>query len=135
VGGLIRANRQEEDPHLTQLDLGCYHLYKSSVLIAIGWNKEATKELKLIQGFSQYPLRQVYYDILQAQAYVNRGMYPNAAGLMEAALITAQEVNSEINIARIVKLFRQLQESPYKDSADVARIDYLLYRKPRSQKP
>jgi tetratricopeptide (TPR) repeat protein len=132
VGGLIRGNHQEEDPHLTQLDLDCYHLYKSSVLITIGWNKEAIQELALIKGFSQYPARQVYYDILQAQAYANRGMYPDAANLIESALLTAQEVISEINIARIVKLFRHLQQSPYKDSPDVARIDYLLYRKPGS---
>lgn len=130
VGGIIRANRQEEDPHLTLLDLDCYHLYKSSALIAIGWNKEATQELKLIKGFSQYPLRQVYYDILRAQAYTNRGMYERAADLLEFALRTAQDVNSSVNIARITKLFRQLQQSPYRDSPDVARIDYLLYKKP-----
>jgi tetratricopeptide (TPR) repeat protein len=135
VGGIIRGKRQEEDPHLFQLDLDCYHLYKSSALITIGWNKEATQELALIKGFSQYPSRRAYYDILQAQAYANRGMYPDAAGLMESALLGTQEEISEINMARIVKLFRQLQQSPYKDSADVARIDYLLYKKPGSQKP
>ncbi len=135
VGSIIRANRQEEDPHLTQLDLDCYHLYKGAVLITIGWNKEAAEELQLIKGFSQYPLRQVYCDILQAQAYTNRGMYEHAAGLVEFALETALEVNSEVNIVRIRKLFQQLQQSPYKNSPDVARIDYLLYRKPRTQKP
>ena len=135
VGGIIRGSQQEGDPHLTYLDLDCYHLYKASVLIAIGWNKEATEELKLVNGFPHYPFRQVYYDILQAQAYTNRSMYPKAASLTESALLTAQEVNSEINIARIVKLFQQLQQSPYKDSPDVARIDYLLYKKPRVQKP
>ena len=57
------------------------------------------------------------------------------APLLESALTTALEVNSEASIARIVKLFQQLQKSPYKDSPDVARIDYLLYKKPRVQKP
>ncbi len=132
VGSIIRANRQEEDPHLTQLDLDCYHLYKGSVLIAIGWNKEATGELQLIKGFSQYPLRQVYCDILQAQSYTNRGIYDEAASLLEFALETAQEVHSEINIARIETIFQQLQQSPYKNSPDVARLEYLLYYKPRT---
>ncbi len=133
VGGIIRANRQEEDPHLFQLDLNCYHLYKSSALITVGWNKEATQELALINGFSQNRLAQVYYDIVQAQAYTNRGMYETAADLLEFALTTAQEVNSEMNVARIVTIFQQLQKSPYKDSADVARIDYLLHRKHRAR--
>jgi hypothetical protein len=138
VGGIIRANRQEEGPWLLTLDLDCYHLFKSAALIAIGWNKEATEELQIIKGFPRFRLRQVYYDILQAQAYTNRGMYEMAAPLLEFALTTALEVNSEVNIARVTKVFQQLQQSPYKDSADVARIDYLLYRKPRSpfaQKP
>jgi tetratricopeptide (TPR) repeat protein len=133
VGSLIRGNRQEEDPHLTHLDLDCYHLYKASVLIAIGWNKEAAEELKLINGFPGYRLRQVYYDILQAQVCTNRGKYEQAAGLLEVALETALEVNSEINIGRVEDIFRQLQQSPYKDSPDVARIDYLLYKKPRGR--
>jgi hypothetical protein len=131
VGGIIRANRQKEDPHSIVLDLDCYHLYKASVLITIGWNKEATEELQIIKGFPEYRMRQLYYDILQAQAYTNRGMYEMAAPLLEFALTTALEVNSEVNIARVVKVFRQLQESPYKDSADVARIDYLLFKQPR----
>ena len=135
VGNIIRASYNEEDPYLFKLDLDCYHLYKSSVLITIGWNKEAAEELKLIKGFPHYRLRQVYYDILQAQVYTNRGKYEQAAGLLEVALEVAQEVNSEINIGRVESIFKQLQQSPYKDSPDVARIDYLLYKKPRVQKP
>jgi tetratricopeptide (TPR) repeat protein len=135
VGDIIRANRQEEDPHHTILDLDCYHLYRSSVLITIGWNKEASDELDLIKGFPQFRLRQVYYDILLAQAYTNRGMYEMATPLLEFALMTALEVNSEVNIARVTKVFQQLQQSPYKDSPDVARLDYLLYKRPRTQKP
>ena len=135
VGGIIRANRQKEDPHSIVLDLDCYHLYKASVLITIGWNKEATEELQVIKGFPQFRMRQVYYDILQAQAYMNRGMYEMTTPLLECALTTALEVNSEVNIARVTKVFQQLQQSPYKDSPDVARIDYLLYKKPRAQKP
>jgi tetratricopeptide (TPR) repeat protein len=134
VGGIIRAGRQEADPHLIRLDVDCYHLYKSAVLIAIGWNKEATEELQIIKGFPEFRMRQVYYDILQAQAYTNRGMYETAAPLLEFALTTALEVNSEASIARIKTVFRQLQQSPYKDSPDVARIDYLLYKKPGVQK-
>jgi tetratricopeptide (TPR) repeat protein len=130
VGQIIRASYNEEDPHLFKLDLDCYHGYKSDALVAIGWNKEAIEELKLIKG-SQYPLRQIACDILQAQAYVNIGEYSEAAKLTEPALLTAQELNSELNIARIVGLFQQLKQSSYKDSADVARLEYLLYYKPR----
>ena len=131
VGSIIRANYHEEDPHLFKLDLDCYHLYKSFALVAIEWNKEATEELKLIKGGFQYPLRQVACDILQAQAFMNRGKYDRAANLLELALLPAQELDSELNIARIVQLFQQLKQSSYKDSADVARLEYLLYYKPR----
>ncbi len=132
VGKMIRAGQQEEDPHLTQLDLSCYHLYKSSALIAMGWNKEALEELDLIRGFPGYLLRQVYHDILQAQAYANTGKFSSAASLAESALIAAQEVNSVVNIARIAAIYRQLKQSPYSDSPNVARLEYLLYYKPRT---
>jgi hypothetical protein len=135
VGSIIRANHQEQDPHLLKLDLDCYHLYKGAALIGVGWNKEANEELNLINGFPDYRLRQVYYDILQAQAYTNRGMYEVATQLLEFALTIAQEVNSVVNIGRIVNIFQQLQQSSYKDSPDVARIDYLLYRQLGVPKP
>ena len=131
VGKMIRAGQQEEDPHLTQLDLSCYHLYKSSALIAMGWNKKALEELDLIRGFPGYLLRQVYHDILQAQAYANTGKFSSATSLAESALIAAQEVNSVVNIARIAAIYRQLKQSPYSDSPNVARLEYLLYYKPR----
>jgi transcriptional regulator with XRE-family HTH domain len=135
VGTLIRAGSQEEDPHLLKLDLDCYHLYKSYALIAIGWNKQALEELALIKGFSGYLLRQVYYDILQAQAYTNLGNYEQATYLLGSALKTAKDVNSKVNIDRIAKIYRQLKNSPYKDAPGVAQIDYLLHKKPRVKKP
>ena len=36
----------------------------------------------------------------------NRGMYEGATNLLAFALETALELNSEVNIARIVKLFQ-----------------------------
>lgn len=132
VGKMIRAGLQGEDPHLTKLDLNCYHLYKSSALIALGWNQEALEELDLIGNFPGYLLRQVYRDILYAQAHFNMGKFSSAASSAESALLVAQEVNSVVNIARIEDIYRQLMESSYKKSPAVARLAYLLYYKPRT---
>ena len=98
----------------------------------MGWNEEALRELDLIQGFPKYLLRQVYQHVLYAKAYVNLGKFSSAASSAEEALLVAQEVHSEVNIARIATIHRQLMQCAYKNSPDVAHLDYLLHYKPRT---
>jgi hypothetical protein len=97
--------------------------------MAVGWNREAIRELKLVQAGPEHPRRQVLYYIYRAQAQINLGEYDGAVELAESGLLVAQEINSEINIARIEKLSQQFKESPYRDSSDVARLEYLLRKR------
>jgi tetratricopeptide (TPR) repeat protein len=130
-GNIVRATQNWENPYFIGVSLNRYHGVKSSTWMALGENERAKDELKLIRNYTNVH-GQVYYDISLAQVYANLGDYSEAASLAEYALQIAQELNSEISIARIVTIFRQLQQSPYKDNPDVARLEYLLYYKPRT---
>ena len=133
VGNIIRNNQKEEDPYSLKLDLNRYHLDKSAALIAVGRNKDALRELKLVRSGPKQLRRQAYHGVLEAQAYANLGKYERAGELAEFALLIAQQIDSKVNIARVVRIYQQLLESSYKRSPDVARLDYLLYYKPRAQ--
>ncbi len=129
VGTLIRNGLKEENPHFLNLDVNHYHIDKGVALIAIGRDKDALDELNLVRCGPDYPRRQALADILSAQAYANIGNYERASEYTTFALEIFLQVNSEVGIARAVKVFKQLQQSPYKDSPDIARIDYLLFKK------
>jgi hypothetical protein len=126
AGNIVRTCQNEEDPHFLKLNLDFYHLSRSATLITMGWNQHALNELKLVKGGSEYQRRQAYKDILQARAYVNRSEYSIGISLAETALHVAQKINSGVNVTRVIKLYQQLQQSPYKHSPDVARLGYML---------
>lgn len=83
-------------------------LLKSLALVAAGQNRDVIDELKLRTNYANVH-GQVYYDISLAQAYVNLGDYAQAADIATYALEIAREINSDINIARLANIHRQLQ--------------------------
>jgi hypothetical protein len=95
--------------------------------MAVGHNREAIHELKLVKVDPQHPRRQAYNDIFEAQAHLNLGEYERVVSLAESGLVVVQKINSKVNIARVVKIHEQLQRSPFKNDPDVARLDYLLF--------
>jgi hypothetical protein len=117
------------EPYFLKLNLDRYYLARSTSLIAVGRNRDAIHELKLVKAGPEHPRRQAYSDILQAQAHTNLSEYEMGVGLAESGLVVAQKIGSEINIARVEKIHRQLKESPYRDSSDVARLEYLLRKR------
>jgi transcriptional regulator with XRE-family HTH domain len=129
AGSLVRSGEIEDDPYFLHFNLDRYHLTRAFSLIAIGWNKDALNELKLVEASPKHPRRQALYYIYQAQAILNLGEYDGVVSPAEAGLLVAQEINSKSTIARAEKLYRQLKESPYKDSSDVARLEYLLRKR------
>jgi tetratricopeptide (TPR) repeat protein len=131
-GNIVRKERNRENPHFIDFSLKRYHGVKSLALMAIGENREAINELKLISRYGNVR-GQVYYDISLAQARASLGDYSEAARLAVSTLPIVQEINSEINITRIENLFQRLQKSPYKDSPDVGHLDYLLHYKHRAR--
>jgi transcriptional regulator with XRE-family HTH domain len=129
AGTIVRGNLKEEDPYFLKLNLDRYYLAGSTSLLAIGRNRDAINELKLVKAGPEHPRRQAYNDLLQAQARLNLGEYELGVSLAESGLVVAQAINSEENISRVEKLYRRLKEGPYKDSSDVARLEYLLRKR------
>jgi len=133
AGNIIRNNPKEDDPYFLHLNLDRYHLTRSASLIAVGRNKDAIKELKLVKAGPEFPRRQVRNAIREAEAHLNLGEYEGVVGLAESGLVIAQKINSEVLVARVEKLYQKLKKSPYKNSTDVARLEYALSKR-RSKK-
>ena len=127
-GKMARSHEGKENPYFIDFSLDRYHLTKASALIAIGMNQDAIDELELVNSGSPYLRRNVYKDILLAQASINKGQYSEGISSAESALDIVLEIDSKVNLTRIMKIYHQLQKSPYKNSPDVARLGYLLRR-------
>ena len=129
VGSIVRTHLDSDDPYFLDLNLDRYHLTCSAALIAVGWNKEALGELKLVKCGPIYPRAQAYNEILEAQAQFNLGEYSEAARLAASGFVVVQQINSLINIARVESLYEQFPQDLFKSDSDVARLDYLLHYK------
>jgi hypothetical protein len=96
-------------------------------LIVVGNPKEAQQELKLL-SFSQLKgRRSVYHLILQAQACFGLKEYAQAAMLAEEALPLARTMRSHVNLQRIKTLYRQFQNTPFRNNPEVGRLGYMLF--------
>jgi len=129
VGNIVRTHRTSEDPYFLDLNLDRYHLTRTAALIAIDRNEDAISELNLVKCGNEYPRAQAYNNILEAQANIKLGEYSEAARLAESGLVVVQEIDSKVNIARVVKIHKDLQKSPFRNNPEVARLDYLLFRR------
>jgi tetratricopeptide (TPR) repeat protein len=130
AGRIIRVEQteagREKWPYL-KVDLARYHLDRVATLIVIGCPEEAQQELKLL-SFSQLTgRRSVYYLILQAQACFGLKEYAQAAMLAEEALPLARTMRSRVNLERIKTLYKQFQNTPFRNNPEVGRLGYLLY--------
>jgi tetratricopeptide (TPR) repeat protein len=130
AGRIIRVERteagREKWPYL-KVDLPRYHLDRAATLIVVGNPEEAQQELKLL-AFSQLTgRRSVYHLILQAQACFGLKEYAQAAMLAEEALPLARTMRSRVNLERIKTLYRQFQNTPFRNNPEVGRLGYLLF--------
>jgi transcriptional regulator with XRE-family HTH domain len=126
VGPIVRGNQKAADPYFLNLNLDRYHLTRSASLLAVGRNRDAINELHLVEAGPEFPRRQALSFIFEAQARLNLGEFDAVVDLAESGLGLAQKINSKITIARVRNIHQQLKESPYRDSSDVARLEYLL---------
>jgi tetratricopeptide (TPR) repeat protein len=129
AGNIVRVAQNRQSPYSLDFNLERYHINKAVSLIAVGWNKSALEELQNISDDPRYPRRSAYSNILQAQAYYNRGMYGMAVASAQAGLVVAQDLDSAVNIARVEKIYQQLRESSYKNDDGVAGLEHLLWPK------
>jgi hypothetical protein len=126
---MVRRNEIEEDPYFLNLNLDRYHIVRSLSLIAVKRNRDAINELKLVKAGPEYPRRQAYHDIYQAQALANLGEYSEAASFAVSGLVVVLKVNSVRNIARVEHMYKQFPQDLFKHDDDVARLDYLLSKR------
>jgi transcriptional regulator with XRE-family HTH domain len=126
---LLRGNWNEADPYFLNFDRDRYHLTRSASLLEVSRNRDAIGELKLVKPSSLDPRRQAQAFIYEAQAHFNLGSYDRVVDLAESGLLIVQAINSQVIIARVEKLSRQLKESPYQGSSDVARLEYRLRKR------
>ena len=130
VGNIVRSKGIEEDPYFLNLNVDRYHLTRSASLIAVGRNRDAIDELKLVKGGPEFPRRQAYHDIYRAQAHANLGEYSEAASFAASGLVIAQGINSVRNIARVKRMYEeQFPQDLFKSDSNVARLEYLLHYK------
>ena len=130
AGRIIREEHTERGrekwPYL-RVDLERYHLDRASTLIVVGNPEEAQLELKLL-SFSQLTgRRSVYHLILQAQACFGLKEYTQAALLAEQALPLVRQMRSRVNLERIKMLYKQLQQTPFRNNPEVGSLGYLLF--------
>ena len=123
---MVRRKEIQEDPYFLNLNLDHYHKRRAESLIAVGRNRDAIDELKLVKGGPEFPHRQASKDICEAQALANLGEYAEAACLAASSLVVAQKINSEINMARVECMYKQFPPDLFKHDDDVARLEYLL---------
>jgi len=130
AGRIIRVEHteagREKWPYL-RVDLERYHLDRAATLIVVGNSEEAQQELKLLSPSHLSGRRYVYYLILQAQAYVNLKEYAQAALLAEEALPLVHLMHSRVNLDRIIMLYNQFQQTPFRHNPEVERLGYLLF--------
>ncbi len=130
AGRLIRTEHteagREKWPYLN-VDVDRYHLDRSATLIIVGKPEEALQELNLLSLPHLRGRRLVYHVILQAQAYFGLKEYGQAAILAEQALPLVREARSRVNLDRIKTLYKQLQQTPFRNNPEVGRLEYLLF--------
>jgi tetratricopeptide (TPR) repeat protein len=130
AGHIIRTEHteigRERWPYLN-VDLGRYHLDRSATLIIVGNSEEAQRELNLLSPSLLRGRRLVYHLILQAQACFGLKEYTQAALLAEQALPLVRQTYSRVNLERIKALYKQLQQTPFRNNPEVGRLGYLLF--------
>jgi tetratricopeptide (TPR) repeat protein len=124
---IIERSQDAENHYQSDRSPDRTHLTRSVALMAVGWYKEADREIAQAHCGPEQKRRQAYQDILQAQVHVNLGRFPAALALLTSALQTMRAIGSQINIMRIADLYKQVK-SKY-DGNDMHDLSVLLSSK------
>jgi tetratricopeptide (TPR) repeat protein len=124
------TNPGDESYHLP-LTRERFQIDRAAVLLALNWPREALESLptRQMNGMTR---ANVYADLLAAEAYVRLGEYEQAATLGLEALPRARAIRSQVNLARVQRLYERLATSPFGSAPEVARLRLLLTH-PRSR--
>ncbi len=145
----VGKKADEEDIHFIQLDEQRYHLDRAATYLAsanslVCYPKDARRELRNALAAAPTPLpqrRQAYNIVLEAKSYVLEGAvytqkkrpaladtcYGKAVKKAGEALHIVRDINSPINVARIEKLYEDIQRAPYANkNVDLASLEVEL---------
>jgi transcriptional regulator with XRE-family HTH domain len=113
---------EEEDVGI-KCNLSWYYLRYAKALIALGDYTEAIGQLELAEEFTplNFPRRFAIIDLLRAQACAGLRELPQAIIHAKDALKESKAVKSELNIAAIAQLYRQLK-GQYKHASDLTEL-------------
>jgi len=103
---------------------------KASALLAANWPREALQELTDMLSFppqGNMIRMNAYTNFLWAQGYADTGKIDGAALLAQDTLTVMKQIRSEMNIARIDRLYRQLISMDSRQ-IEVIRLGVLLMR-------
>lgn len=120
----------EDNEYFLKLSEYVYHNDRASAFLASGWYNTAYDELLLVKEGTNPNLqrRYAYHNILLARTFVGQKLYPIATTTVENALLIVKSIKSSVHIARIAKIYKDLKDSPYCDSAEVASLGVGLMK-------
>jgi tetratricopeptide (TPR) repeat protein len=101
---------------------------KASALLAADWPREALQELTEMLGLppqGNMTRMNAYTNFLWAQGYADTGKLEGAALLAQDTLVVMKRIKSEVNIARIRRLYRQLINADSRQ-IEVIRLGVML---------
>ena len=129
LGGTIaRSGHLGEDEHFINFNTGMYHMRRAKALVETHSSQRALEELDLSKKVTRPDLKRRHNMIVidSARALIGMKEYTEAARLAEQALQMSGDMQTSLNIARIVELYQQLRTSSYGDAPSVARLGLKL---------
>jgi hypothetical protein len=118
---------------LTGFIKGEYHNGRAIGLTLAGMPGAALKEINAMEGLHQGAIgkdltrKQIWLDIVEADAYMGLEEYKEATKRIKRTLGTAQDINSVVNLACIVDIHGRLLRSTYKDDHNTKELGDMIY--------
>jgi tetratricopeptide (TPR) repeat protein len=128
AGSVVHSGRVEPDEHFLSMSLGRYHLNRAEALIAMGNLLDAEDELQEAHEHvaPDQTRRHNYIDTLEARLAIDARNYIVATSTALRAFEVAKVLQSETNMANIVRVYQQLLKSPYAKHKDVQDLGHYL---------
>ncbi len=128
AASIARSGPFEDDENFVRFNAGWYHAERAEALIALKKPKNALKTLDLAEeGIdSDQPRRHSHISIFRAKAHICKCDFADATDIAISALGGAKAVQSNIQVTRVLALYKQLKRSPYGNSPAVTRLGLML---------
>lgn len=130
---LLDKTKGEPDDYFIKFNAEGFHLNR-----AAAWVTATKKELRspshAFDGLTCVPIdeqrkrRYTYSTYIQARSWFEDGQYPIATQIARDALAVATEINSQVNIQHITRLYEELKATNFGKSPEVAELGLEIIR-------